>query len=271
LQTTTALIADLHSGSSVSLCKPVTHLDDGGTYHASKAQKELFYDWEDLLDKIEHKRLDRLYTVANGDIAEGDYKNRSKQLITRNKSSIVAMTTDLITPLIDMSDGVFFVRGTMAHTGKSGELEELIAQNFDNTISNPDTEAKSWYWLPLKVEGVRMDISHETNGGGGRPFNRFSSIDRLASDTVFSYANDRKEDPPHLVIRGHIHQYKDSFSHFRTRAITLPAWTLATEYVNKIAPGALADIGAVLIHCSAGNYEVEAIKYEPRKRRYFTV
>jgi len=38
-----AVVADTHPNSTVGLCPPEVELDDGGTYHASKAQRWL---WE---------------------------------------------------------------------------------------------------------------------------------------------------------------------------------------------------------------------------------
>ena len=115
-----------------------------------------------------------------------------------------------------------------------------------------------------------MDIAHHPRGGaGGAPANRRGFIDRMAWQTMDIYA-ERGEDAPALVIRSHVHRYFDSLgSNRRVRALTTPAWTLATEYIQRLAPNELADVGAVMILCSAGAYEVRVIRYEPARRAYF--
>jgi hypothetical protein len=270
LTTSCLFVADTHIGSSVALCKPGANLDDGGTYQLSKGQRWLWRNWETLLAKVEQTDCDELYTFLNGDLAEMDAKGRSYQLITPNTANIKALAADIFDPLAKMSAGLFVLRGTMAHAGKSAEAEETIARDL-GAVQCPETGASSWWGLRWQVEGVRFDIAHHPPGsGGGRPMNSQSMIDRLASDTLFNYANAR-EPLPHLVIRAHIHQHKDSRDAFAVRAVTLPAWTLATEYVHRIAPHALADIGAVLVHCSAGHYEVEPVRFTPDKTPFYSI
>ena len=52
--------------------------------------------------------------------------------------------------------------------------------------------------------------------------------------------------PPDLAVRSHFHQFADSgqIHKIKTRAVALPAWQLATEYVHRVAES-LADIGLV--------------------------
>jgi hypothetical protein len=259
---TTLILSDLHINSTVALCKPAAVLDDGGSYRPSPGQYWLWDKWEDMLNQIEKKRAGPLYTVINGDAVEGDAKGRSDQLITRNPATIVRFAADILDPLARMSAGFFMTRGTPAHVGKSGNLEESVADDL-SAVPDPATGNASWWGLLWESDGVTMDIAHHPKGGGGgRPMNSQGMIDRLASDALFEYANQGRK-PPKLVIRSHIHQYKDSRDAFGVRAITTPAWTLATEYIHRIAPHAIADIGGVMIHCSAGNYEVEVIRYQP--------
>ena len=82
---------------------------------------------------------------------------------------------------------------------------------------------------------------------------------------MFEYS-DRGDRPPELAIRSHVHRWGDSYDAHRTRAIFTPAWTLATAYTHRIAPGAIADIGAVILHIDGGRVEVEKFKAEGLKR-----
>lgn len=268
--TSVLILSDLHIGSTVALCKPSVTLDDGGEYRASPGQSWLWRCWNETLERVEKHKTGDLYTVINGDAVEGDTKRRSLQTVSRNPATINQLAADILDPLAQLSAGLFFVRGTGAHVGKSAHLEEQIAADLDGT-PNPDTGAHSWYQLPLEIEGVRFDIAHHPGIGVGRNgWTAFTGIHTLASRVLFDCANNARP-VPHLVIRSHNHVYRDSFDNFRVRAITTPAWTLATEYIQQIAPGALADIGAVLIHCSAGYYEAEIIRYRPSPAPVYSI
>lgn len=243
--TVTLVVSDLHVNSTVSVCKPETPLDDGGTYHLSPGQQWLWKNWEELIRLATAcAAKEKLILVCNGDICEGDTKNRSKQLITRNRATITKMTVDVIEPLVKLAAHTFVIRGTGAHVGKSGEAEEAIANDIE--ADGPSESVHSWYQLPLVVDGVRMDIAHKTTGGG-LPWTARNAALRLAAKTLFEYA-DRREVLPHLVIRSHIHRLGDSHDAYAVRALITPCFTLATEYIHEIAPSALADIGAIFIH-----------------------
>ena len=268
---TIVIVSDSHIGSSVGLCKPAAALDDGGTYGLSARQSFLWRSYEDFLARVERERAD-VYTVWNGDIGEGDYKNRSTQVISRNKSTITRWMSDIFEPLANLSAVRFVTRGTEAHVGASAELEEGFADDIDAT-PEPATGASSWYWLPLEVEGVCLDIRHQPTGGGGagQPQNSQSVVDRLASRTLFSYANLGRR-PPDIVVCSHLHHWLDSRDAFRTRAIITPCWTLKTGYVWRVVdPVQPSDIGGVMIRVSAGHYEIEPFRYQPAATPYYSI
>lgn len=211
------------------------------------------------------KQRGELYGLINGDAVELDAKNRSLQVISRSQESAEQIAIDVLEPFFDMCKGVFVMRGTEAHVGQQAQAEERIAKNFDNVIADPETGNKSRYWMPLELDGVRLDIAHHPKGAGsGRPMNSQSGIDRIASDALFMYANDGKA-PPHLVIRSHLHGYRDSRDAFLTRAIITPAMSLLTSYVYRIGINTSQPVGAILIYCHEGKYHVEPLLYKVRE------
>jgi hypothetical protein len=258
------VLSDSHSNSTVGLAKPTIDLDDGDQVSASIPRRWLFHTFEDILKQAKEKARGELYGLINGDVIEGDTKKRSSQIISRNPADIMKMATETWEPFFMMCRGVYVTRGTEAHVGKSAHYEEDFAMNFTNTIRNEETSQASWWYLPLEFDGVRMDIAHHPRAGSGRPMNSQSGIDRVASDTLFTYANDG-EVPPQLVIRSHLHGYRDSRDAFRTRAIITPAMSLLTSYVYRIGINASQPVGAVLIYCDKGRYHVEPLLYPVRK------
>lgn len=253
--TTLLVVGDLHVNSAVAICPPEFRNDDGGKTGPSDIQVWLWEKWQVLISIA--ARIPDLITIFNGDICEGDAKDRSHQLITRNRADIVKMASATIEPLVKISKTCYLIRGTEAHTGKSGELEEFVAQDFD--LPGPNKYVHSWWALPLSIAGRHFDISHEVTGGFGSPATRRNRANRLAFETVAEYAN-RGERPPDFVIRSHLHGLGDSYDNHFTRAIITPCWTFATSYVSKKMPLTLADIGAVFINVE----KKEVWKFNPK-------
>lgn len=268
---TLVVLSDTHCNHTVGLCLPQVKTGDGDYSTAGVIRRWVFHQWESVLEEIEKKKRGELWTILNGDIVEADSKQRSGQLISRDKTEIANTAHDVLLPLMEMSKGVYVLRGTEAHTGVNASVEEEFAQKFDNVIENKETNKHTWWHLPLVFSGVKMDIMHHPKGnGGGRPYNSQSGVDRLASDTLFEAANEQA-DIPDLVIRSHLHGYKDSGSAFRTRAIITPAFCLLTAYGYRIGLSHDGELGAVLIHCENGQYEVEPITRKPRKTKWQSV
>lgn len=235
------VFADLHINSTLGLCAPQVSLDDGGTYQASKRQRVLYEYYLDALDIVRRAPGTKI-GVFNGDIVEGDTKNRSYQVITRNPANILSIAIDLLEPLVSLFDRVYWVRGTAAHTGKSSTLEESLAADWDNTV--PGDSCSSHYHLRRVISGVYFDICHH---------GKMSTQYRLkanwgnakAADTPQDYANLGMR-PPDILVRSHVHRYSSSGDNFRVRAVTTPCFQLATEFIYRIAgENSSPDIGFI--------------------------
>lgn len=257
-------LGDTHVGSTVALCPPVVDLDDGGTYHASRGQRWLWDCWQDVAERA--KQYDPVL-VLNGDLGESDTKQRSTQVITRNKTTILRIAGEVFDVPAKVCRAVYATRGTPAHVGKSSNLDEAIAEDL-GAVQSPE-KTYSWWELPLQAERVKMTIAHHVTAGG-MPWTRVNAAQKLAAKIVFNAA-ERGEQPPDLVVRSHVHQWFDSYDAHRTRVLILPAWTLATEYIHRIEPGALAEIGAALVHVNGSKFEIEKLDYKPKGRQWQVV
>lgn len=265
---TLACFADTHTNQKTGLNVPNKQLDEGDGWAACAIQRWLFNTFEDCLNQIEKRKKGKLIGLLNGDIVDIDEKDRTLQMVSRNPEIAVDGAQEVLAPFVQMCKSVYFVRGTEAHVGKSGWAEGLVANNFDNAAKCEETGRKTWWHLPLELEGVRMDISHHPSGnGGGRPMNSQGAVDRLASDALFKYANSG-EKPPDLVIRAHIHHYLDSRDAFLTRAIILPSFCLLGAYTRRLNINEAARVGCVLVYCDRGRYEIEPILYEPKRAQW---
>lgn len=254
-------MSDLHIASTVALCKPSVDLDDGGTYQISRGQRWLWGNWLDFLERIEAAKPDII--IFNGDTVEGDTKSRSYQLVTRNKTTALRIAAETLDPLCQLAPIRYFVRGTAAHGGKSGCLEESLAEDLGGVKIG---SVYSHWELHLNVENVLVHLAHHTSMSG-IPWMEPNAANTLAARVIMNYAMN-KERPPDLAIRGHVHRFADSHDNYPTRAVILGAWQMATEFTHKIAPDKLSEIGGGIFRFSAGNFEYEKIEYKPKGRTW---
>lgn len=265
-----ACVSDVHAGGTTALCPDVITLDDGGEYHASKAQRWLMQCWREYWAKVDDRRTElgaELYVVFNGDAVEGDHHNTSA-IISRNPNAQAAAWTEIVrVPLALKPDRIVFVRGTEAHVGQSASSEERIADGLRRDkrpiISELETGAASWWhWRP-ELQGVRLSVTHHGKLGQ-LPRTRGSGIVLYAWNILDEHAADGHP-YPHLCLRGHNHKRGDSGTACPVRVVATGAWQLGTGHVHKVQPDSLADIQGVMVTIDAGEYDVKEVRFQAER------
>lgn len=266
---TTCLVAlsDLHIGSTVALCPPRVQLDDGGYYSASRAQRWIWGKWKLAWERVAELSAGHdLWVVINGDIVDGDHHD-SHQIFMRSPEEQMSLAISILEPVVRSAAHLFIVRGTSAHVGQRGWAEEKIADDLD-AEGDKVSGTSSWWHLLLDCEGVLFDIAHHTTGGM-LPWTSPNSMNRLAAQTIISYAQSGDRIPD-VVIRSHKHKYKNSGDNYPVQAIGLPSWSLATEYIHRLKPGTLSDIGLVAFICDNKKYSYHPLIFRPKRNRPWT-
>lgn len=265
---TIAYIADTHINSTLGVLKPTIHLDDGGSYHASPLQKELWAALNVYAEQI--NKLPRpIITIHGGDLGELDTKKRSNQIVSANKATIQEMIVDTLQPIIDVSDHMVFIRGTLAHTGKSNWLEEAIAKDID--ISIPDNNTQSHYQFRSEIDGVRVDFAHHASMGSKPWTFRKAAID-VGEVVLAEYLINMGEPAPNIVGRSHNHRYADSGGNFKERhdmlVILSRCWQGKTEFVYRIGrENSVPSIGGHAFIIDHGLYEYADFPFAFREGR----
>jgi len=195
--------------------------------------------------------------ILNGDILEADTKHRSRQVITRNKANIIEMAFETLEPFLIICDEVYLVRGTPPHVGMSGELEELLAN--DITIAVKDGKRASWWYFERECEGIRLFAAHHTSGGR-LPWTFANAANRNAAEVEFVYGRLKKK-PPDVLFYSHLHLFANSGKYnYPTQVFHTPGFQMPTGYANK-KPLSLADVGAMSLKVSDGDYEFKLYRY----------
>lgn len=272
-----AVTSDQHCGSTVALAPPVITLDDGGEYHASKAQLWLWHKWQAYWEQVEQtrRRLDAtLMQVYNGDLTEGDH-HRTTQILSGNPTAQAAVVNEVLrVPLALKPDHIVGIRGTEAHVGPSAAFEERIFTGLRKdgwpVMRDDDTGNSShWHWT-FEHQGVRLDIAHHGKFGS-RPSTKMNTVVALALD-IFTEHKLQDRPHPHLAIRSHMHQYGDTGSIYPTRLIQMPAYQLKTAFVHRISTtGKLSDVGGIIVTIVNGKLDVEPVIFRPDPPKPFTL
>ena len=264
-------VGDTHCGSTVGLCPPEgLELDDEGLYLPSKAQNWLWNNWEEAWGKVKSvKRKNRkakLHLILNGDLIDGDH-HRTTQIATGLTGVHMRCAMEsLRVPLALKPNTIHVLRGTPSHVGRAGGSEEGIARALKAAswpvVGDPDTGMKSSYSRVIQVGNTRFDIKH--HGRMGRRAHTKGPYMRWFAQDIFFHHMMDGDDPPDVAIRSHFHQFADSgrIHKIKTRAVALPAWQLATEYVHRVAES-LADIGLVWFEVDDDDYDMKTVLYKP--------
>lgn len=264
--TVVAVTSDHHCGSTVAVCPPRIVLDDGGAYEASKAQRWLWECWRQFWNRAEELRAEHkanLITVFNGDMTEGQHHGTT-QVASGNPTAQAAVVDAVMkVPLELKPSKIVVVRGTEAHVGQSAAYEERIAVGLKKdgrpVICDERTGTASHWHFRMEVQGVRLDFAHHGRVGQ-RPWTKPNVTANLAAEIFYDHC--RHGIPhPHLAVRSHMHQLVDTHDMHPVRVIQTPAWQIATAYIHRVAPGALADVGGLLLVIDGGELHVEKVIY----------
>jgi len=247
------LTGDHHTNSTVGLCPARVTLDDGGTYSPNKTQRWMWAFWNECWKEaaLFTKSAESVTWIINGDMVDKDHKHRSYQYITGNPATIANMTIDTLAPGLEVADQVLVIRGTEAHVGTNGDMEEMVADDIDTTIRNKETGTASWYHYRGVFDGLRIDVSHHTSMGT-LPWTSANAANKLAADAFMNYSL-LGQKPPGLLVRSHVHKHADSHDNYPVRAVVLPAWQTMTSYGAKLNPNRISDIGMIIFLIDNGS------------------
>ena len=263
---TVVAVSDMHINFTGGLCPPSVPLDDGGTYLPSKPQRVLWKAWLDFCDKA-HSVKNPVYVILNGDIVEAD-GSKSLQHVSRNKSTIHDMAMTVLSPLTDRAAKVFVVRGTEYHVGQSSPSEESIAKDLINVVPYNKMGNKkgtySWWYLRVKIAGVRFDVAHHVSMGFA-PWTEKNASNKLAVQLMYEYA-EWGEPYPQIALRAHMHRLSDSGINYPIHALTMPCWCMKSAFTHRIGRGNdMPKIGGLIITCENGKADVDAVMYRPHR------
>lgn len=267
--TLVVVVSDLHVNSTIGLCPSRVTLDDRGEYVASKAQSGyLLRNWRRFWNDVEalkaSSRAERVIVALAGDAVD-DNRHSKAQLITVNRGTIVDLAEKVLELAIELADELLVVRGTEAHVGGSGELEELAARRIGAT-PDPVTGLSSSWSLLVEIEGVLFDIAHHPPTAGYRPYTRAPAAARAAFILRSQYQEEGTR-VPDVAIRGHTHYYQPGPREPKPEFFYCPPWQLCTAFGHRLGGGRIEPVGGLTFVCRGGSYQFKALRYRPPRVR----
>ena len=233
------VVSDLHSGCQLGLCPPKLKLDNGGTYRASKLQKKLWYWWNLFRTKYvpmwcTNRRTGKrapYVLVLNGDTTDGIHHGSTTQIShNHNDQLLIAHANTANWWKDDYLQAVYVIRGTEAHVGPSGEMEEIFAREIG---AQPDESGNyARYDLWKRVGRGLVHILHHIGTSASTYYEATAVQKELAE--MYTEAAKAGQTPPDIAVRSHRHRFvSTSFATKRGTAtgIVTPGWQLKTPFV----------------------------------------
>lgn len=258
-----APVTDIHSGSKVAVCPPRINFE-AGTYTANKWQAWLWIHWLEYWEYVKFKRgkgrkKKKLAVIILGEIGEGDHHGSLQNFVPNNTTLQKRVALAVLEPMLSLNPDVIYVRsGTEAHSGKSGQFDEMIAEDI-----GAELHKESGRYAPnmgdVYIEDVLFDLEHHGKTGN-LMWTKANGANQLAH--TISYSRLRryrllKEPIPDIALRGHKHTYVDTYKNAEVRLIALNSWKAEDNFFHRIAIGHPPEYGSVIIDIDGKKYEVD--------------
>jgi len=261
VDTVIAVYNDLHAGSPVAPFPLRQWAMPDGNYSPTILQKILYKQLQDASEEIGRRRKGkRLIIVKLGDMVEGLHHG-SKQVTSARRAIHEAISLELMDRIDEwtgFTDGdlEYFVAGTESHVEES---EERIAKDRGAEAYMPSDLAggrDGVYVFPalnITINGVPCFFAHH-GPATGEGANRGNGLRNRIKNLYLEYLENNKT-MPRLVIFADKHRkhYERVWRSEKVMidAIISPAWQVKTEFVYRIRPEALANVGCTCIEIKA--------------------
>lgn len=226
-------ISDTHFGCKLALCPPSIMLDEGGTYSISRFQQAILDCWNSFWDEWVPRvtRGEQFILVLNGDGMDSRHHKSTTQ-ISHNLSDQQKIAYEMLAPKVDKSAAFYYIRGTEAHTGPSGENEEKLARRLGAELD--ETGNSSRYELYLNVGNCLVHVTHHIGVTGSMAYETTALMKEFAEVTSESARWNKKT--PNIVVRSHRHRHSEvrvPTANTYGYCFTTAGWQLKTPFVFR--------------------------------------
>lgn len=257
-------IGDLHINSSIGLCAPLVKKDSGDSHIPSKTQLYIrdCFDryWDDVKGFIGVD--DTVITVILGETVDVDYKNRTDKVISRSEQSVLDHAQSMLRVVHDISDAEVYLKGTDAHLGKDGKMDNLVARDSDKHI--PDLiNIGSHAWVEYELQIGKFTLHANHHGPIGRSAHTRTNPLMLKAVKMLEARVRNNRPIPSVALQGHNHIRADTGNNQIIRVVAVGCWQGMSAYASRYWVEE-PDIGGIIILTDGDKFEV-VDKYYPLK------
>jgi len=232
------VISDTHCGCQLGLCPPQVRLRHGGTYTQSRFQKKVWECWLEFWEKWVPKvtRGEPFCVIFNGDALDGRHHNSTHQ-ISHDLSDQARIAYEVLAPVVDKSDGFYFVSGTPAHAGEAAENEEQLAVDL-GAVKDTETGNHSRFELYIKVGSALVHAAHHIGVTSSMAYEA-TALGKEFNEFCAESARWRRPIPD-IVVRSHRHRHLETkvpTAHTYGIIFVTAAWQLKTPWLFKVPGG----------------------------------
>jgi hypothetical protein len=243
--TTLLVAADTHSGVRIGLTPPDWQFEKAPGYDQ---QKEL-WDW--YIETVNQIKPD--VALWNGDMVDGNQsKCGARGLITADPAEQASMAVRCVREAGAKQN--LFTVGTAYHTGKEGDWERLVSNEFAEELHDR---------LFFKVEDVVIDARHFI-GRSSVPYGRATTITK---ENVWNIIRSEAGWQPRakVFIRSHVHYFVFS-GDAHSLAMTTPALQLPGGlHGDRLCTGTV-DAGLMWLMIDGDQFEVKWRLFGPTEK-----
>lgn len=201
----------------------------GGSYYPSEVQRAIrrvwdrfWTSWVPAVTKGEPFDL-----VINGDAVEGIHHGAVSQ-ISHNPEDHVELAYQVLREPASRARHVYLIRGTEAHVGASGHMEEALAKRLK-------ARGRSRWELYYRLGRKLIHFTHHIGGGG--PATSASPTKRELMASWFDSCITAQR-PVSYIVRSHVHRYDEhrwAAESGYVGGVTTPAWQAKGAYAYRTA------------------------------------
>ena len=223
------VVSDLHMGCGMAIMpEGGFRVDDLNFVSPSPLQQTLNAWWNEFWLWVDHECPDGFDLCVNGDLIDGMHHQNATHW-TANEVVQCKAAVELLRRPFMLARRKIVVRGTETHTGKSGQYEEVIAQQLGAEKSAEGTHS---HWeVYYRLGRHLVHLTHHI-GTTSSPFAESGALNR---EMVHGYVEAGRwaDEPPAMYVRSHRHTcgvFGHPSQHGMTWSATTPAWQLKTPY-----------------------------------------
>lgn len=244
------VVSDLHCGCQLGLCPPDgVSLDEGGEYRPSNLQLKMWSRWQEFWEEWVPRvtRGEPYAVLCNGDAIDGVH-HQSVTQITHNLADQGKIAYEVLAPVIEKASKYIHIRGTEAHSGKSGQEEERLAEKL-GAQKNEQGQYAQWR-VVLRVGRGLVLVSHNIGRTSSAAYET-SAPQRALLNAIYRAAKANREIPD-VVVRSHRHRHIET--KIKTykgycRSCVTAGWQLMTPFGYRIDPDNPPELGGMLVRC----------------------